>query len=71
MTGAGSGRAGPGADGLAELVLHYTYTLAVAPSTAAYGELLSARSFAGALLGQSSPRQRSDLGSRPGGCPAC
>ncbi len=55
--------AGPdiGADGLAELVAHYAHTLAVAPSAAVYGELLSARSFAGTLLGRSSPRQRPDL----------
>jgi transcriptional regulator with XRE-family HTH domain len=55
--------AGPdiGADGLAELVLHYAYALAVAPSADVYGELLSARSFAGTLLGRSSPRQRPDL----------
>ena len=55
--------AGPdiGADGLAELVLHYAHALAVAPSAAVYGELLSARSFAGTLLGQSPPRQRPDL----------
>ena len=55
--------AGPdiGADGLAELVQHYAYTLAVAPSPAVYGELLSARSFAGTLLSQSAPRQRPDL----------
>jgi len=32
----------------------------VAPSTAVYGELLSARSFAGTLLGRSAPRQRPD-----------
>lgn len=55
--------AGPdiGADGLAELVLHYAHALAVAPSADVYGELLSARSFAGTLLGRSSPRQRPDL----------
>ena len=55
--------AGPdiGADGLAELVYHYAHALAVAPSAAVYGELLSARSFAGTLLGRSSPRQRPDL----------
>jgi len=55
--------AGPdiGTDGLAELVLHYAHALAVAPSAAVYGELLSARSFAGTLLGRSSPRQRPDL----------
>jgi transcriptional regulator with XRE-family HTH domain len=55
--------AGPdiGADGLAEQVLHYAHALAVAPSAAAYGELLSARSFAGTLLGRSAPGQRPDL----------
>ena len=55
--------AGPdiGADGLAELVFHYAHTLAVAPSAAVYGELLSVRSFAGTLLGRSVPRQRPDL----------
>ena len=52
--------AGPdiGAEGLAELVQHYAHALAVAPSAAVYGELLSARSFAGMLLGRSAPRQR-------------
>jgi hypothetical protein len=50
-----------GADGLAELVRHYAHALAVAPSAAVYGDLLSARSFAGTLLGRSAPRQRSDL----------
>ena len=55
--------AGPdiGADGLAELVQHYSHALAVAPSAAVYGELLSARSFAGTLLGRSAPRHRPDL----------
>ena len=55
--------AGPdiGADGLAELVLHYAHALAVAPSAAVYGELLSARSFAGTLLGRSSPGRRPGL----------
>ncbi len=55
--------AGPdiGADGLAELVRHYAHALAVAPSTAVYGELMSVRSFAGTLLGRSAPRHRADL----------
>lgn len=55
--------AGPdiGGDGLAELVSHYARVVAVAPSAAVYGELMSARSFAGTLLGRSSPRQRPDL----------
>jgi transcriptional regulator with XRE-family HTH domain len=55
--------AGPdlGLDGLAELVLYYAHAVAVAPSTAIYAELLSARSFAGTLLGRTSPRQRGDL----------
>jgi hypothetical protein len=50
-----------GGDGLAELVLHYAQTIAVSPSAALYGELLSARSFAGTLLGRSAPRHRPDL----------
>jgi transcriptional regulator with XRE-family HTH domain len=55
--------AGPdiGADGLAELVQHYSHALAVAPSAAVYGELMSVRSFAGTLLGRSAPRHRPDL----------
>jgi len=55
--------AGPdiGADGLAELVQHYAHTLAVAPSPAVYCELLSARSFAGTLLGRSA-RQLTQAG---------
>jgi transcriptional regulator with XRE-family HTH domain len=55
--------AGPniGADGLAELVPFYAHALAVAPSADVYGELMSARSFAGTLLGRSSPRQQPDL----------
>ena len=68
--------AGPhiGAGGLAELVFHYAHALAVAPSAAVYGELLSARSFAGTLLGRSAARQRPDLTVTAGwlaGCPAC
>jgi hypothetical protein len=55
--------AGPdlGADGLAGLVPHYAHSLAVAPSAAIYSELVSARSFAGRLLGHVSSRLRSDL----------
>jgi hypothetical protein len=55
--------AGPdiGADGLAELVRHYSHALAVAPSAAVYGELMSVRSFAGTLLGRSAPRHQPDL----------
>jgi transcriptional regulator with XRE-family HTH domain len=49
-----------GIDGLAELVPHYARALAVSPSTVVYEELLSARSFAGTLLGRS-PRRRPDL----------
>src|SRR5262249_53559001 len=37
-------------DGLAELVMHYAYALAVRPSAAIYDELLSTRRFAGTLL---------------------
>jgi transcriptional regulator with XRE-family HTH domain len=50
-----------GADGLAELVQHYSHALAVAPSAAVYGELMSVRSFAGTLLGRSAPRHQPDL----------
>src|SRR5262249_17684316 len=50
-----------GGDGLAELVHHYAHVIAVAPSAPAYGELLSARSFPGTLLGGASPRQRPGL----------
>lgn len=49
------------ADGLAELVLHYAQAAAIAPSAAVYDELLSARAFAGNLLGSASPRLRPDL----------
>ncbi len=48
-------------DGLAELVSHYATVVSVAPSAAVYDELLSVRSFAGALLG----RGRSPAGERP------
>jgi len=50
-----------GADGLAELVQHYSHALAVEPSAAVYGELMSVRSFAGTLLGRSAPRHPPDL----------
>jgi transcriptional regulator with XRE-family HTH domain len=43
-------------DGLGELVHHYAYVAAVAPSVAVYDEIVSARSFAGMLI---------DRGSRP------
>jgi transcriptional regulator with XRE-family HTH domain len=52
---------GIGGDGLAELVQHYAHAVAVAPSTAVYGELLSARSFAGTLLGRSALHRRAEL----------
>ena len=48
-------------DGLADLVLHYSHAVAIAPSAAVYDELLSARSFAGTLLGSGAPRRRPDL----------
>jgi transcriptional regulator with XRE-family HTH domain len=50
-------------DGLTELVSHYATVLAVAPSAAVYDDLLSVRSFAGALLGRghAPPGQRPDL----------
>ena len=48
-------------DGLAELIRHYAYVVAVAPSVAVYDELVSARSFAGTLLDRCGPARRPDL----------
>ena len=48
-------------DSLAELVRHYLHAIAIARSAGAYGELVSARAFAGALLGQAPPRGQPDL----------
>jgi len=48
-------------EGLAELVRHYAVAIAVAPSTAAYDELVSARTFAATLLDRGAPRQRPNL----------
>jgi hypothetical protein len=61
MTGDPDDGAGIGAAGLAELVGHYTQEVAVAPSAAVYDELVSARSFTGALLGRVPARRRADL----------
>jgi hypothetical protein len=49
------------ADGLAELVRYYAHALAVAPSAGVYGELLSARTFAGTQAGRAAARDRGDL----------
>ena len=46
------------ADGLPELVHHYAHAVAMTPSAAVYDELLSARSFAGTLLGRARLPQR-------------
>ena len=46
------------ADGLSELVHHYAHAVAMAPSAAVYDELLSARSFAGTLIGRARLLQR-------------
>jgi hypothetical protein len=48
-------------DGLSELVHHYAHAVATVPSAAVYDELLSARSFAGTLLGRATPQGRPDL----------
>jgi transcriptional regulator with XRE-family HTH domain len=48
-------------DGLAELIRHYAITVAVAPSVAVYGELVSARSFAGTLLDRGGRARRPEL----------
>jgi transcriptional regulator with XRE-family HTH domain len=60
MTGDAAGLEIAG-DGLAELVRHYARAIAVAPSAAAYDELLSARTFAGTLLGRAPRREHPDL----------
>ena len=52
---------GIASDGLSELVRHYAHELAVAPSAAVYDELMSARTFAGSLLGRAQSRSRADL----------
>jgi hypothetical protein len=49
------------ADGLAELVRYYAHAVAVTPSAGVYAELLSARTFAGAQAGRTSPKGRPDL----------
>lgn len=61
MTGDPDDGAGIGVEGLANLVLHYAHEVAVAPSAAVYDELVSARSFAGALLGRVRPQRHPDL----------
>jgi len=48
-------------ENLAELVPHYAHVVSVAPSAGIYGELVSARTFAGSLLGRTPPRGRQDL----------
>jgi hypothetical protein len=48
-------------DGLAELVPYYAHALAVVPSAGVYEELLSARTFAGDVLGRALPKDRRDL----------
>jgi len=57
----GSDGLGVAADGLTGLVHHYAHALAVTPSAALYGEMASARSFAGKLLDDGQPRQRADM----------
>jgi hypothetical protein len=49
---------GIASEGLAELVQHYAYAVAVAPSAAVYDELLAVRSFAGTLPASSPARRR-------------
>ncbi len=61
MTGGPDDGAGIGAEGLADLVLHYAQEVTVAPSAAVYDELVSARSFAGTLLGRVPARRRPGL----------
>lgn len=61
MSGGDDGGFDAAEDGLAELVRHYAYAVAIAPSAAVYDELLSARSFAGTLLHRGAPRRRPEL----------
>jgi len=56
-----SGSGGFAEDGLSELVGHYAHTVAVAPSSGVYAELVSARSFAATLLSRGSRAQRLDM----------
>jgi transcriptional regulator with XRE-family HTH domain len=49
------------AEGVAELVQHYAYAVAVAPSAAVYDELLAVRSFAGTLRARSPAPQGPDV----------
>ncbi|HLK01953.1 MAG TPA: hypothetical protein VKU39_18885, partial [Streptosporangiaceae bacterium] len=57
----GSDGLGVAADGLNGLVDHYAHALAVTPSSALYGEMVNARSFAGKLLDDGQPRRRSEM----------
>ena len=48
-------------DGLTELIPHYAHVVSVTTSAAVYDELLSVRSFASSLLGDTGSRRHSDL----------
>jgi hypothetical protein len=48
-------------DGLTELIPHYAQVVSVTTSAAVYGELLSVRSFATSLLGDTDSRRHADL----------
>lgn len=61
MGGSGNDGLDIAGDGLAELIGHYSHAVAVAPSADMYDGLLSARSFAGTLLGRGTPKRRADL----------
>ncbi len=49
------------ADGLSELIPHYSHLISTTTSAAVYDELLSVRSVANSLLANTATRQRSDL----------
>lgn len=53
--------AGAAAAGLSELVAHYALEASLAPSRAVHDDLISARAFAGTLLGRVPGRDRGDL----------
>ena len=63
QTAASAGPAGSGiaADSLFELIPHYSHVISVTTSAAVYDELLSVRSFANTLLGDTGSRRHSDL----------
>ena len=65
---AAAGAAGPSiaADGLFELIPHYSHVISVTTSAAVYDELLSVRAFANTLLSDSGSSRHSDVAAAAG-----